>query len=266
LIGFNEQDADLFQAYFELEQDKENGITYFCLSEDSLQDPDLLIVNADDVRALARLSSLNPSALCPALLIGTPFAQMPFVCLARPIRWEQVFAELAQMLEKRAKLLTHLSAADRVSVSNRRRRERLDIDLTDQADYIKMRRAPSRGGVLVIDRNGSFADRLNEVMTRYSVVVDWVDTEEAAIDVCGHVPVSVVMINTSMTEIDPYELCMEVKQANPAVYIAVIFLVGKNFKFDANKARAVKFDGLLDKPLSVSQVLIALKKFLLVSR
>jgi DNA-binding response OmpR family regulator len=116
--------------------------------------------------------------------------------------------------------------------------------------------------VLVIDRNGGFADRLNEVMARYSVVVDWVDTEEAAIDVCAHMPISVVMINTSITEIDPYGLCFEVKHANPAANVAVIFLVGKNFNYDSAQARAVGSDGLLDKPLSVTQVLMALKKFL----
>lgn len=260
LIGFNEQEEDLFEAYFELEQD--HGLLYVCLSEDSLQDPDLFIVNADEVKALLHLSGLNPSALRPALLIGTPLAKLPYVCLPRPIHWERVFIELAQLVEKRAKILMHLTAADRVAVSNRRRRERLDIDLTDHTEYVRMRRAPTRGGVLVVDRNGGFADRLNEVMARYSVVVDWVDTEEAAIDVCAHMPISVAMINTSITEIDPYVLCFEMKNANPAAKMAVIFLVGKNFKYDSNQARAVGSDGLLDKPVSVTQVLMALKKFL----
>lgn len=264
LLGFTDNEVELFQDYFEVEAD--SGYAYFSLSPDSLQEPDLFIVNADDVKALTQLSSQGPSDVRPALLVGNPIASMPHACVPRPIQWERLFDALAVLIEKRADVLSRLPASDLIAIPDRRRRERLDIDLTDPADYIKMRRAPIEGGVLVIDKNGDFADRLNDLLTRYHVAVDWVDTEEAAIDVCGHLPVAVVMINTSTPDIDPYRLCIAIKQMHAIRNTAVIFLVGKPFVYDSTMARAAGSDGLLDKPLNVNQVLVALKKFLPISR
>lgn len=264
LMGFSPDEMELFQDYFEVEQEK--GHAYFCLSEDSLQDPDLYIVNADDVKTLLQLSSMSPSDIRPALLVGNPLAQMPYKSIPRPIHWELLFDVLGQLIEKRADVLSRLPASDLIAIPDRRRRERLDIDLTDPADYLKMRRAPSRGGVLVIDKNGGFADRLGDLMARYPIAVDWVDTEEAAVDVCDNMAIAVVMINTSLPDIDPYRLCIEVKHLHHNHKPAVIFLVGKPFVYDSIKARAAGCDGLLDKPLSVNNVLLALKKFLPISR
>lgn len=264
LLGFTESERELFQDYFELEQD--HGHAYFCLSEDSLQDPDLFIANGDDLKALAQLSACGPSDARPALLLGRPLAKLPYACLPRPISWELVFSTLARLIEKRADVLSRLPASDLVAIPDRRRRERLDIDLSDPADYLKMRRAPTRGGVLIVDKNGEFANRLGELMARYHVSVDWVDNEDAVIDVLGHRPVAVVMINTSIADIEPYRLCVAVKQMQAMTQTSVIFLVGKPFVYDREKARAAGSDGLLDKPLQSNHVIAALKKFLPMSR
>lgn len=265
LLGFSEPEMELFRDYFELEQ--EHGHAYFCLSEDSLQEPDIFIANADDLKALAQLSAYGPSDARPALLLGKPLAKLPYVCLPRPISWELVFTSLARLIEKRADVLSRLSVASELfGIPDRRRRERLDIDLSDPADYIKMRRAPARGGVLIVDKNGEFANRLGELMARYGISVDWVDNEDAVIDVCGHRPVAVVMINTSTHDIDPYRLCLGVKQMNAMSQTAVIFLVGKPFVYDRTRAQEVGSDGLLDKPLASQHVILALKKFLPISR
>ncbi len=265
LLGFSDSELDLFRDYFELEQ--EHGHAYFCLSEDSLQEPDIFIANADDLKSLAQLSAYGPSDARPALLLGNPLAKLPYACLPRPISWELVFTTLAGLIEKRADVLSRLSIASELfGIPNRRRSERLDIDLTDPADYIKMRRAPTRGGVLIVDKNGEFANRLGEVMARFGISVEWVDNEDAVIDVCGHRPVAVVMINTSTPEIDPYRLCVAVKQMNSMSQTVVIFLVGKPFVYDRERAREAGSDGLLDKPLASHHVILALKKFLPISR
>jgi CheY-like chemotaxis protein len=264
LMGISDHEADLFQAYFELEQ--EDGLAYFCLSEDSLQDPDLYIANADDLKTLSVLSALGPSDARPALLVGTPAVTLPYPCVPRPIRWEQLFLELEKLICRRADTLSRLEASDLVAVPDRRRRERLDIDLTDPSEYIRMRRAPARGGVLVIDKSGDFTKRLDELLVRYNINADWVDSEEAAIDWCSRSPVSVVMINTSTPDVDPYRLCAVVKKMHAITKTAVIFLVGKPFVYNPAQARLAGADGILDKPLACNHVLLALKKFLPLSR
>jgi CheY-like chemotaxis protein len=264
LMGFGKDEVELFQDYFEVEASA--GHAYACLPEDSLQDPDIYIANADDVKTLMQLSNLAPSDIRPALLVGNPLAKLPFMSVPRPIHWELLFDKLGLLIEKRADVLSRLPASELVAVPDRRRRDRLDIDLTDPAEYIKMRKKPNSGGVLVVDKNGGFASRLDDLMSRYPIAVDWVDTEEAAIDVCTHMPVAVVMINTSVPEIDPYRLCIGLKHVRTSNKVAVIFLVGKPFVYDTHKAKAAGSDGFLNKPLSPNQVLLALKKFLPLSR
>jgi CheY-like chemotaxis protein len=264
LMGFSAHEVDLFLAYFELEQDQ--GLAYFGLSEDSLQDPDLYIANADDLRTMVQLTALRPSDARPALLVGTPPVALPYACVQRPVRWEHLFDELSKLIEKRADTLSRLPASDLVAVPDRRRRERVDIDLTDPADYMAMRRPPPRGGVLLIDKNGDFTRRMNDLLARYNIVADWVDSEEGCIDLCGNMPISAVMINTSTPQVDPYRLCANIKKMHTNTNTAVIFLVGSPFVYDVARARSVGSDGLLDKPLTCNIVLMALKKFLTLSR
>ncbi len=268
LMGFSSHESELFQAYFELEQDQ--GLAYFALSEDSLQDPDLYIANADDLKTLTQLSALHPTDARPALLVGSPTVVLPHPCVARPIRWEQLFVELAKLIEKRADTLSRLAASDLVAVPDRRRRERLDIDLTDPDEYLRMRRAPARGSVLLVDKNGNFSRLLAELMERYHILVDWVDSEEECLEYCNSSLVSVVMINTSTPKVDPYRLCSAIKRLSSyeesATDTTVILLVGKPFVYNGVQARSAGSDGLLDKPLSCNNVVMVLKKFLPLSR
>ena len=69
LIGFKPQEVEIFDATFALDQGK--GYGYIRLSEDNLQDPDLYIANAEELKALVALSDLRPSEVRPALLVGT---------------------------------------------------------------------------------------------------------------------------------------------------------------------------------------------------
>lgn len=267
LIGFSEHEADLFVAYFELEQDQNGkGLAYFCLSEDSLQDPDLFIVNGDEMKALATLADLSPGNVRPALVISIPALPLSYPCLERPIVWPVLFQELDNLIERRADAISRLPASELVVIPERRRRERVDIDLTDPLVYKGMRGNPPRGGVLLIDKNSSFCDQLGAILSRFHIKVNWVDSEASALEYCMREPVGVVLINTSTPHLDPYRLCESVKRRAIASKTAVIFLVGKPFEYNASKGRAAGSDGLLNKPVSGTHLITALKKFLPFSR
>ena len=81
LIGFNQQETEIFDATFALDQGK--GYGYFRLAEDHLQDPDLYIANAEKLNALVALSDLRPSDVRPVLLVGTPTIPLPYTCVER---------------------------------------------------------------------------------------------------------------------------------------------------------------------------------------
>ncbi len=259
LLGFSEHESATFQANFENEKDRQPN--YMCLAEDSLQEPDIYLVNGEDLKALTVLSSLNPSPARPALLVGRPKIDVAWPYVKKPLKWEQLFQHLGILVGARAESLAALAAGELISVPDRRLRPRLDFDLTDQAQYLKMRRPPAEGGVLLIDRSEGFCVQLRELMARYRVKVDWMNTHDGALDYVEKNPTAVVMINTSMEHIEPYLLCQELKFAVEPKALAVIFLVNKNFDYDSERAREVGASGLLDKPLQINQVVLALKKF-----
>ncbi len=261
LIGFPQQEVELFEASFSVEQGK--GYGYVCLSEDNLKDPDLYIANADELKALVTLSDLRPSDVRPALLVGTPEIALPYPVLERPILGYKLFELLDQLVEKRADALSRLDAAGVISVAERRRRDRLDLDLTDPAEYERMRaKVPDDVGVLIVDKSPAIHSFLAERLMRYNMPVAWANEESKAVDLCVQRSMAVVMINTSTPGVDPYRLCKAIKQTSRLQRTSVIFLVGKPFVYEPAQAREAGADGYLTKPLAGNQLMVTLKKFL----
>jgi CheY-like chemotaxis protein len=261
MIGFAEDEASAIAASFADGQGKSYG--YFRLLEDNLQDPDLYLVNADELRALVTLSDLTPSEARPALLIGTPNLDLPYPCLVRPLKQNRLFEALDALVEKRADALSRLGASGIVAVPERRRRDRLDLDLTDPSEYKRMRvTGLVDGGILIVDKNPAFCEYVSELLMRYKVPVTWVNDENKAIDLCDESDIAVVLVNTSTPGIDSYGLCQEVKLVSATENTTVILLVGKPFVYDVELARKAKVDGFMNKPIASHHLLSVLKKFL----
>ncbi|HJV52698.1 MAG TPA: response regulator [Noviherbaspirillum sp.] len=261
VIGFSSEEEELFDAAFSVRQGKAYG--YFRLAQDNLQDPDMYVANADQLRALATLIDLRPSAVRPALVVGSPEVELPYPRVERPVNWPRLIAALDDLVEQRADALSRLEASDIVTVPERRRRDRLDLDLTDPAEYEKMRaKVPDNGAVLVVDKNSALRDYLSDLLARQNVKVAWAGDEMQAVEICKQRPVAVVMINTSTPGVDPYRLCWAIKEKDSPVRIAVVFLVSEPFVYDLEQARYVGADGFLNKPLASKHLIGVLKKFM----
>ena len=260
MIGFPEDEAkavsDSFAGDF-------STYGYFRLLEDNLQDPDLYLVNADDIKALVTLADLAPGMARPALLVGVPSVSLPYPHLPRPLRRDTLFNALDSLVEKRADTLSRLEASSIISVPERRRRDRVDYDLTDPAEYERMRtRGHAKGGVLLVDKNPAFSDYVADMLERYEIPVDWANTQNKVADDCEENEYAIVLVNTSTPGIDPYDLCEEIKLVNRVRNPAVVFLVGQPFVYDLQRARAAKVDGYMNKPVASHHLMSVLKKFI----
>jgi CheY-like chemotaxis protein len=261
LIGFSVHEMDACDAAFA--EGRNKGYGYFRLAHGNLRDPDIYVANAAELKALITLANLRPSDVRPALLVGTPAVELPYARVGRPIDWSQLLAALDGLVEKRADALSRLEASDIVVVPERRRRDRVDLDLTDPAEYEKMRRKiRDDGAVLVVDKTPALRDYLADLLLRHQIPVEWASDEAGVIALCKQKPVSVVMINTSTPGVDPYRVCSAIKEKNSPVKIAVIFLISKPFVYDAEQADYAGADGFLTKPLANQHLVSALKKFL----
>jgi CheY-like chemotaxis protein len=260
LLGF--EPAESAQILVALAQAPHPGPSYFCLLDDSLQEPDLYIANGDNLKALAALAGASPSPIQPAVIVGQASAELPFAQLARPLDPSTLFDLLARLIEQRAQALALITARGLPFVPERRRRPRLDFDLTDPAVYESRRRAPPSGAILIIDKGGAFRDHVARLVGARKLSIEWTDSATTAVRLCDETAVSVVMINTSTPGIDPYRLCSAIKALDGAERVAVVFLVGAAFNYDSARARAAGVRGLLDKPVADRHLVAALKKLL----
>ncbi len=260
LIGFSPVESGQLAAL--LAQAPDSGPAYSCLHDDSLQEPDLFLANGDHIPALARLASLNPSAIQPAAIIGDAAVDLPLPQLGRPLRAATIFPVLANMVEQRADALANVTSVGWPSVPERRRRERIDFDLTDPTVYTSKRRAPLEGAVLVVDQGTVLRDRVIKLLAKRKLPVEGCEQESEALRLCIAQPVSVVLVNGSTPGIDPYGLCSAIKSLPNGAKIAVVFLVDAAFPYNGVRARAAGARGLLDKPVADRHLLSALQKLL----
>jgi CheY-like chemotaxis protein len=259
LIGFCAQETAIIEQMFA--ENGERGFTYFSLPEDNLQDPDIFLANADEEKALIALSYLSPSTLRPALLVASANHDYAYPHVARPVKAGVLLAALDALVEQRADALAELEASDIVTVPERRRKQRIFNGNMLPEDFVHLRRRPVNGGVLVIDRNPAFRDYVAELLGNRNIPVAFASTEADALLQCKRQKISVVLVNTSLAEIEPYRVCEGIK-SQIADRVTVIFLVGGPFAYDQSRARSVGCDGYLAKPVTSKNILSALKKFL----
>lgn len=260
-LRFLPAEADLLESTLSAAENR--PYRYTRLPEGSLQDPDLYLANGDELKTVAIVSDLRPGDVRPVLVIGKPGVALPYVCIERPIRWNELFNTLDRLIARSRKVLSALKAGQTVIVPERRRRERFDLDMSDPTKYEKMRTRPlEQGSVLVIDKSPALHNHLTETLRGRNVTVDWTDNAHYAVGLCERQPVSLVMINTSMPDLDPYWLCKEIRRFREVGPTAVIYLIDKTFEYDGERTRVVGCDGFLTKPLMPPQILAILGRFL----
>lgn len=260
LIGFDPQEQARIAASLALAPAPGPG--YCCLLEDSLQEPDISIVNAGDLRALARLPATGPAHLQPALVIGEPPVTLRFPVLARPYTPAGLCAQLAALAARRAVALAGITSRGLALVPERRRSPRLDIDLTDPSEFAARRKEPPRGAILIVDKGGAFRDHVERVLGPRRMGIEWTDSATTAVRLCEETPVAMVLVNTSTPGVDPYRLCGAIKAQDSGTRIAVVLMVSPAFPYDLLRARAAGVRGLLDKPIADRTLVGTVKKLL----
>jgi CheY-like chemotaxis protein len=287
LVGF--APAECAQLESLLAQAPLPGPSYFCLHDDSLQEPDLYIADGANPAALARLACLPPGAPQPILLIGGDGASIRRT-LPRPVDPVSLYEALAELLDTRVQALAALAARGERCLPERRRRPRLAPDTEAPDYYMRLRQGPPDGAVLIIDKGGAFRDHVARVVANTLAntlanplsntpsnpatitssftsgtparPVEWTDSSRAAVRLCDETPVSLVMINTCAPGIEPYSLSSAIKSQEGAGRTAVLFLVGQSFKYDSLRARDAGVRGLLDKPVADRHLLATFQKLL----
>jgi CheY-like chemotaxis protein len=241
------------------------GPSYSCLHADSLQEPDLLIANGDSPVALARLACRPPDSLQPALVIRGA-GKAPDTCrwasLPRPLDHLALHRILAELLDTRVHALAQQGARARRVMAERRRRPRLAPDRETPAFYTRLRRGPVDGAVLIVDKECGLRNQVARVLEPRRIGVEWTDSLCAAVRLCDETAISLVLINTAATGIEPYGLCSSIKSREGAERTPVVFLVEPSFQYDSARARLAGARGLLETPVAGRHLMLTFQKLL----
>ncbi|MGH8852960.1 MAG: response regulator [Telluria sp.] len=264
LVGFSPDEHAQLENL--LSQTPRAGPSYFCLHDDSLQEPDLYLADGGNRAALARLSCLPSGTLQPILLIGGGDGASSRRTLPRPVDPAKLYLTLAELLDARVQALAAQAARGEHCCPERRRRPRLGPDTEAPAHYLRMRHGPPEGAVLIIDKGGAFRDHVARVVDSKlgsgRRAVEWTDSTRAAVRLCDETPVSLVMINTCALGVESYTVSSAIKSQEGAGRTAVLFLVGQSFKYDSVRARDAGVRGLLDKPVADRHLVATFQKLL----
>lgn len=267
LLGFSPDELARLEAM--LVRVPGAGPSYFCLHEDSLQEPDVYIVNGDSPAAVARLDCLPPGALHSALVIGSPGPTLGPVfwpTLARPVERLVLHDLLADLLDQRVQAQAACVARGERLRPERRRRLRIAPDCETPAFYSRLRHGPPDGAVLIVDKECTFHNHVARILGDRPPAqrrpLAWTDSLRAAVRLCDETSVSLVMINTAAPGIEPYELCSSIKSQEGAGRTPVLFLVEQSFRYDPVRAHRAGVRGLLDKPVAGRHLLMTFQKLL----
>ena len=253
LLGFGPEDARQMATL--LEAAPRSGPLYCCLHDDSLQEPDIVLVDGTSPSAHACLDGMRCRP--PALVIGGA-ARPGCTRLESPLDPEQLYTSLMHLLAEQRRALALLRARGAPLLAERRRRPRVGPGSGCAAE----RRPPRDGKVLIVDKGGAFRDHLAGLVGAGRLAIAWTDSAPMAVRLCDETPVSLVMINTCAIGVESYSLSSAIKSQEGASRTAVLFLVGQSFKYDSLRARDAGVRGLLDKPVADRHLVATFQKLL----
>jgi CheY-like chemotaxis protein len=261
LIGFHDDDHEWLQAM--LDDPPGTPGRYRVLIEDNLRDPDLFLANVAHPHAMAMLERLQPAALRPALLLGaTPPQAVRHPVLNWPASSAGLQAAMANLLAQRRLALSGLAAHDRVSVPERRRRVDFAMAGLSRVEWMLYRRRPMSGDIVVLDDARDLTSTITRLVRPRRLKVQRVNNEAAAVIACVSAPVRLLLVHLPAADVDPYRLCADIKAGSPEHAPSVVFLVESQGDYEVDRARRAGCDGFLDGPLTSTQLLSLMQKFL----
>ncbi|KQQ87607.1 response regulator [Massilia sp. Leaf139] len=251
LLGFGPEDSRRLTTL--LDAAPRSGPLYCCLHDDSLQEPDIVLVDGASPSAHACLDGMRCPP--PALVIGGA-ARPGCTHLETPVDPEQLHTSLMHLLDEQRRALALLRARGAPVLAERRRRPRLGPGTGCAAE----RRPPRDGKVLIVDKGGAFRDHLAGLVGAGRLAIAWTDSAPMAVRLCDETKIALAMINTAAPGIDPYALSRTIKAQEGAGRTAVVLLVGKMFSYDSELARGAGVRGLLDKPVGDRSLVCMLQR------
>ena len=115
-----------------------------------------------------------------------------------------------------------------------------------------------KGTVLVVDNESDQLDMMKEILERCGFEARTTDNPLHALKMVQQEAFTLVLIDLIMPEIDGTDLCEQIKRVRPA--LCVYAYSGHAHLYDSERLTRVGFDGTVNKPATMEELMAALSR------
>ena len=115
-----------------------------------------------------------------------------------------------------------------------------------------------KGTILVVDNESDQLDMMKEILKRCGFEAWTTDNPRHALQMVQAEAFKLVLIDLIMPEIDGTDLCEQIKRIRPA--LCVYAYSGHAHLYDSKRLTQVGFDGIVNKPATMEELMAALNR------
>lgn len=259
VIGFSPTDLMALASVFELSSRR---VPKFARHNAVGTQPDILLVDANDMDAVRLLHERNAAELIPTILIGDSNRGTNWPVLPRPIRWMKLFqafdAAVAPPSSEAPAKPAEAAAVPGAQVNTAQLVAKSESDISGAT-----RAQNSRADwVLVVDDNYTVREFMKSKLAAFGFNVDYAESGEQAIGFTGQKYYACIFLDVIMPGIDGYQVCKLIKSNRSAQKTAVVMLTSKDSPFDKIRGSMSGCDAYLTKPVDEEKLLETIARFL----
>ncbi|MDO8989601.1 MAG: response regulator [Sideroxyarcus sp.] len=259
VLGFDVTELRLIRNVIKISSCRPQG-GYEIYVGNSAINCDILIVNTDDVGALASLRSVSGRlATIVKLLVFNAEPTHPTVepyCLRplSPVKLLKLLDQLAfekQLHEPANQIFSGKDPNDALRADD----SSPLIDVTSTIGFPKTRRA------LVVDDSPTVRKQLELELEASNIHVDLAETGETGLDLMGKNYYDIIFLDVMLPGADGYHVCKHIKRNPLLKQTPVVMLTSKSSPFDRVRGSLAGCDTYLTKPVDYQQFKQVLEKY-----
>lgn len=263
LIGFPEKEQNVLQSIFWLSKTRPRIYTLANVKE--RQKPEILMVNADDERAMGAWKEYQKregeSSSAPAVMVTRD----------KDVECEENYVHHTPFVASRL-----LKMLDQVTIRELDFIPELNIGEHDEAnseattavlEQVMKKESVSHNHdqkILVVDDNQTVRKQMELELRNVNADVAFAENGEQALELLQGQHFDIVFLDVVMPGIDGYQVCKTIKRDKDKKASKVIMLTSKSSPFDKVKGALSGCDNYLTKPLSHDDFHEILDKYLMV--
>lgn len=240
MLGLSEQEARMIKSMLRLTANRPQG-SYALHEETDLNMCDIVLVNADDDKAMSAWYNVAGKPAAPVLVLVTNTAMVYSTnyYFVRPFGP----AKMLTLLDRIAAEIQEREPGEPIFAGKGRSAPAAPVESGAVAAMHSRRRA------LVVDDSPTVRKQLELELQASNIQVDSAETGEEGLELVDKNPYDIIFLDVVLPGADGYQICKNIKKNPAAKLTPVVMLTSKSSPFDRVRGSLAGCDTYLTKPV-----------------